>query len=839
VNILPLLSRWRSDSTIGGNIVAWKVLPAHCARFLTIPESIHPNLSEALRQNGIEQIYSHQAASWDSAQHGENIVIVTGTASGKTLCYNLPVLDTLLRDSNATALYIFPTKALAQDQLSGLKELLLKIPSHDNRIAPATYDGDTSSNSRPIIRKKSQLIITNPDMLHTGILPHHTRWESFFSGLTHIIIDEMHTYRGVFGSHFANTLRRLKRVMRFYGATPQFFLTSATIGNPKELAEYLIKEKVTLIDDDGSAGGEKHFIIYNPPVIDKDLGIRASLIKETQRLTEDLLTYKIQTIIFGRTRRTVEILLRSIKPYFSNVNGSTTVQAYRSGYLPKQRRAIERGLREKSVQAVISTSALELGIDIGQMMAAVLAGFPGTISGTWQQVGRAGRGEETSLAVLVTSASPLDQFLARHPDYFFDHTPENAFINPDNLLILIGHIQCALYELPFKKGDDFGDLSWDEISEIFEYLIDSGLIHESGSKLFWMSENFPAAEISLRSTSPRNIILQAVIGEKRITIGEVDRASASWMVHPEAIYLHQGESFLVEELDFDSNLAHLRPVDVDYYTRPQRETEIQLLELSKQRTDSKSQISYGELLVTSKVVGYKKVRWETNENLGYGEVTLPPTQLQTTGYWLSLTEQTVAELQSEGTWNSSRNYYGSNWQTQRIAARTRDQFSCQFCGLPETDKAHHVHHIVPLRSFSSPELANRLTNLVTLCPNCHLRAESAVRVRSGLSGLAYALENIAPVFLMCDRADLGLHVDPQSPISNGNPTIVLYDSIPAGIGFSERLFEIHEELLINARDVVGACGCSDGCPSCVGPGGEDGSGSKKEALAILMKLTKN
>jgi DEAD/DEAH box helicase domain-containing protein len=491
------------------------------------------------------------------------------------------------------------------------------------------------------------------------------------------------------------------------------------------------------------------------------------------------------------------------------------------------------------VQAVISTSALELGIDIGQMMAAVLAGFPGTISGTWQQVGRAGRGQDTSLAVLITSASPLDQFLARHPDYFFDHSPENAFINPDNLLILIGHLQCALYELHFEEGDSFGDLSWDEISEIFEYLIETGLIHKSGSKFFWMSENFPAAEISLRSASSNKIILQAIINEKQITIGEVDRASASWMVHPEAIYLHQGESFLVEDLDFDSNLAHLKPVDVDFYTRPQRETEIQLLELSKQRSDSKSQISYGELLVTSKVVGYKKVRWETNENLGYGAVSLPPTQLQTTGYWLSLTEQTVAELQSDGTWNSARNYYGQNWQNQRIAARTRDQFRCQFCGLPETDKAHHVHHIAPFRSFASPELANRLTNLVTLCPNCHLRAESAVRVRSGLAGLAYALENIAPVFLMCDRADLGLHVDPQSPISNGSPTIVLYDSIPAGIGFSERLFEIHEELLINARDVVGACGCSDGCPSCVGPGGEDGSGGKKEALAILMKLTKN
>ena len=576
-----------------------------------------------------------------SAQRGENIAIVTGTASGKTLCYNIPVIDSMLRDPQATALYIFPTKALAQDQLAGLQALLIKIPTLDSIIAPATYDGDSSSSARPLIRNKSRLIITNPDMLHTGILPHHTRWERFFRGLTHIIIDEMHTYRGVFGSHVANTLRRLKRIMSFYGANPQFILTSATIGNPKELAEDLIEESVTIIDDDGSARGAKHFLIYNPPVVDKDLGIRASLIQETQRLTEDLLTYNIQTIIFGRTRRTVEILLRSIKPYFSNLEGDSSVQAYRSGYLPKQRRAIERGLREQSVKAVIATSALELGIDIGQMGAALLAGFPGTISGTWQQAGRAGRGQETSLAVLVTSASPLDQFLARHPDYFFDRSPEKALINPDNLLILLGHLQCATYELPFEQGESFGALSWHEISEILEYFKETGAIHKSGSKFFWMAENFPAAEISLRSASPNNIVLQSSQDGKLVTVGEVDRESASWMVHPDAIYLHQGETYLVDDLDLDANLAHLKPVDVDFYTRPQRETEIQLLDLIEQNTNSRAQKSYGEILVTSKVVGYRKVRWETNENLGYGEVSLPPTQFQTTGYWLSLTNQII------------------------------------------------------------------------------------------------------------------------------------------------------------------------------------------------------
>jgi DEAD/DEAH box helicase domain-containing protein len=469
----------------------------------------------------------------------------------------------------------------------------------------------------------------------------------------------------------------------------------------------------------------------------------------------------------------------------------------------------------------------------------VLAGYPGTIAGTWQQAGRAGRGQETSLAVLVTSANPLDQFLARHPDYFFERSPEQALINPDNLLILLGHLQCAAFELPFKEGESFGDVDWHEIAEFLAYLQETGNLHKSGEKFFWMAEDFPAAAISLRSASPNNIVLQSSTGDKPLTIGEVDHESAPWMVHPEAIYLHQGETYLVDDLDLEGNLAQLRPVDIDFYTRPQRETEIQLLELKAEEPAPGTTKSHGELLVTSQVVGYKKVRWGTNENLGYGEVTLPPSELPTTGYWLALTDEAVTELQSEGVWNSARNYYGSNWEAQRHAARARDRYRCQFCGLPESGKAHHVHHKTPFRVFTSYEVANRLENLVTLCPTCHIRAENAVKVRSGLSGLAYALENIAPLFLMCDSGDLGLHVDPQSPLTGGRPTVVIYDSIPAGIGFSERLFEIHTELLQHIREIVSACGCADGCPSCVGPGGEEGSGGKLEALAILEKLTAN
>jgi len=835
MGILPLLSRWRADSSIGGNVVAWEILTAREARYEALPAGLHPELITSLQHNGIQQLYSHQGASWRAVKTGENISIITGTASGKTLCYNLPVLDHLLRDPQASALYIFPTKALAQDQLSGLQDLLIKIKS-EIPIAPSTYDGDTPASNRPTVRKNSRIIITNPDMLHTGILPHHTRWERFFRGLRYIIIDEMHTYRGVFGSHVANTLRRLKRLLRFYGADPQFILTSATIGNPDRLAEQLIEAPIMLIDEDGSARGAKNFLIYNPPVLDANLGIRASLTQETLRLLEDLLIYNIQTIVFGRTRRTVEILLRSTKPGFNNLEGSSSVQAYRSGYLPRERRFIEKGLRDGSIRAVIATTALELGIDIGQMDAAILAGYPGTIASTWQQVGRAGRGQETSLGVLVTSASPLDQFLANHPDYFFERSPEQALINPDNLLILLGHLQCAAFEMPFESGETFGNLDWQQIVEILDYLQETGSLHKSGEKYFWMAEDFPAAGISLRSASPNNIILQTFEQGKAITLGEVDRESASWMVHPEAIYLHQGETYLVDELDLDGSLARLRSVEVDFYTRPQRETEVQLLELKEVQSVRGASKFQGEIMVTTQVVGYRKVRWGTNENLGFGEVSLPPSQLQTTGYWVALTDETVSTIQLEGLWNSAPNYYGTNWPVQRDAARVRDKFRCQFCGLPEGDHSHHVHHLQPFRTFASYEAANRLENLVTLCPSCHLRAESAVRVRSGLAGLAYVLENIAPLFLMCDSGDIGVHTDPKSGLSEGQPTVAIYDSIPAGIGFSAKLFEIHTDLMQHAREAVSNCGCADGCPSCVGPGGEEGSGGKREALAILMKL---
>ena len=835
MTLSALLARWRADPSIGGNITAWEILPARGARFVPLPDDLHPALRDSLHRGGITALYRHQHDALMAARNGAHVAVATGTASGKTLCYNLPVLDRLLREPEATALYLFPTKALARDQLSGIRDLLSGNRQPAQSPTPSVYDGDTPASERPKIRANARILLTNPDMLHTGILPHHTRWERFFRGLRFVVIDEMHTYRGVFGSHVANTLRRLKRIAAFYGAAPQFVLTSATIGNPRQLAEQLIEAPVTLIGEDASARGEKHFIIYNPPVVDKALGIRAGVLGETLRLLEDLLTYGMQTIVFGRTRRTVELLLRDTlpPPPGREAGGEGEIRAYRSGYLPRQRRAIERGLREGSIRAVMSTSALELGIDIGQMGAAILAGYPGSIASAWQQAGRAGRGREASLAVLVASASPLDQFLARHPEYFFSRSPEQARIDPDNPLILLAHLRAAAFELPFRAGETFGRVTWRELSEYLDFLRETGDLLKSGTRFFWGGGEFPAAEVSLRSASPRRVTLQSVQNGKITTIGEVDWESAPWMVHPEAIYLHQGETFFVDDLDLEAGTARMRPVDVDFFTRPQRETEIQPLELRGRAEARGGFKSHGEIRVTTRVTGYRKIRWGTGETLGYGEVDLPPGELLTTGYWLSLSAETVAALDAAGLWGGERNDYGRDWPRLREAVRARDGYRCRFCGAPEGERAHHVHHLRPFRTFESADAANRLENLVTLCPACHRRAEHAVRVRSGLAGLAFVLESIAPLFLMCDRGDLGVHADPQSPLAEGRPAVILYDSVPGGIGFSARLYELHDELLGHAREVVASCGCADGCPSCVGPGGEEGSGGKQETLAIL------
>ena len=843
-----LLEFWKRDEETAPNLFAWQTVPPRAANTHPFPDDVPASLRAALSSRNIPQLYSHQLTAWTHARAHRNVILSTGTASGKTLAYNLPVLAKMIEDPQARALYLFPTKALTQDQLSSLTNL---TPDTWN-LTPAIYDGDTPQSQRPSIRKTARIVLTNPDMLHTGILPHHANWSDFFTDLKFIIIDEAHTYRGVFGSHVANVIRRLKRVAKFYGANPQFILASATIGNPKELAEALIEEPVELVDNDGSSRGERHFIIYNPPVLNPTLGLRKSSILESVRLANDLLKHDVQSVVFARTRRSVEILLTHLQTNNSifdtgrsNIESSnigSPIRGYRSGYLPTQRREIEQGLRDGSVKTVVATNALELGIDIGGLGAALMVGYPGTIASARQQAGRAGRGDDPAVSILVASPNPLDQFLAHHPEYFFDRSPEMALVNPNHLLILLEHLRCAMFELPFQRGEGFGSISDELVDEYLEFLVANQEAHFSNEKYFWMQDAYPAANISLRSASPQSVVLQTVTEDGRpLTVGTVDGESANWMVHPGAIYMHEAQQYYVQELDIEKHVAQLVPVGLDYYTEAQQQSEIQITALNEQIAVRGCEKGYGEIQVTTQVVGFRKIRWFTNENLGQEPLDLPPSELQTTGYWIILSEAALKTLRDAGLWTNDPNDYGPDWQKIRLAVRKRDQFKCQVCGAAETNREHDVHHKIPFRAFiqngvPDREQANRLENLTTLCQSCHRKVEQNVRIRSGLTGLGFVLGNLAPLFLMCDTGDLGVFSEPAWSAVGGLPSIVLYDLVPAGIGFSERLFELHDELIRRAHELVSECACEDGCPSCVGPGGENGFGGKAETQAILEQL---
>jgi DEAD/DEAH box helicase domain-containing protein len=536
------------------------------------------------------------------------------------------------------------------------------------------------------------------------------------------------------------------------------------------------------------------------------------------------------------------------------------IRGYRSGYLPHQRREIEQGLRDSSVKTVVATTALELGIDIGGLGAAVIVGYPGTIASARQQSGRAGRGDSPAASILVASPSPLDQFLAHHPDYFFGSSPEQALVNPNHLLILLEHLRCAMFELPFKKGQGFGGISDELLEEYLQFMVANQDAYFSNEKYYWMKDQYPAANISLRSASPQSVVLQSVTEDGRpLTVGTVDGESAAWMVHPGAIYMHEGQQYFVQDYDAENHVAQLIPVGLDYYTEAQQNSEIEVLSVNEQAAVSGGEKAYGEIQVATQVVGFRKLRWFTLENLGEEPLDMPPSELQTTGYWISLSEEVLSRLRDAGNWSNDPNNYGSDWGKIRDHVRARDGYRCQVCGAPEPDlstlrhgereanrqggallraRQHDVHHKIPFRSFASAAEANQLDNLTTLCNSCHRKVEQNVRIRSGLAGLGFALGNLAPLFLMCDPRDLGTHTDPAWKPANGQPSVVLYDLVPAGIGFSQRLFEIHDELILRALELVSECECEDGCPSCVGPGGENGVGGKSETLAILRELAK-
>ena len=861
MSVSRLLVNWQLEPSISDNIVTWQRFPAKEPAWYPFPENLSAELVHALQDIEIPGLYNHQQEVWHNVQSGRNVVVSTGTASGKTLCYNLPILDTAIKDPSARALYLFPTKALAQDQAQKIRSLVeaisrQQISNHisSSSIPFSNYDGDTPAHNRAAVRQNCRLVLSNPDMLHTGILPHHTAWVEFFENLRYVVLDEMHVYRGVFGSHVANVIRRLKRVAGFYGAHPKYILTSATIANPEELAQKLIEEDVVVIDNDTSERGPRNFLIYNPPITNRELGIRRGALQESLRLAGDLLAYNVQTIIFARSRRSVEILLT----YLRQNQGQTSrpaleatspdgienvIRGYRSGYLPELRRKIEAGLRINEVRVVVSTNALELGIDLGEMEAALLVGYPGTIASTLQQAGRAGRHKDASVSVLIASSDPLDQFLAHHPEYLLAKSPEQALIDPNNLLIILNHIRCAAFELPFQVGEGFGNVDAIQVEEVLDFLISENVLHKSRDRYFWMADQYPSQNISLRSASAENVILQIRDNEQITTLGHVDLGSAPWIAHPGAIYLHEAQTYRVEELDLENHVAFLTPVQLDYYTEPRLETTVELLEKHSQSETTGGTKAYGEVKVTSQVIGFHKIRWYTQERLGVEELSLPPVDLITTAYWIAVSEETVTKLRDANLWTNDTNKYGPEWKRTSEVVRARDHYRCQNCGVAEGERAHDVHHKIPFRAFRDEngkimvERANHPENLITLCQPCHRLAEASVRIRSGLAGLSYVISHLAPLYLMCDPRDIGVHSDPRSDLTDRLPCMMLYECAPAGIGFSHRLYEIHNELIKQAHTLVGECTCEDGCPSCVGPSGEAGAGGKAESLALLRALS--
>ena len=630
-----LLNEWKQDPVMRERIVHWHTIDEKEAILSDFPIDLDPSIKEALKGRGINQLYSHQRQAFDIARQGHSFTAITPTASGKSLCYHLPVLQSIIEDPSSRALYLFPTKALAQDQKSDLN-LLIEQMKQD--ILSYTYDGDTSPAIRTKVRKAGHIVLTNPDMLHSGILPHHTKWVSLFENLKYIVVDELHTYKGVFGSHVAHVLRRLIRICHYYGSNPVFICTSATIANPKELAESLTNETHKLIDQNGAPSGKKNFVFYNPPIVHPTFGVRRSAILEVRDLAKQLYSDGIQTIVFAKSRVRVEMLVTYLKELTKKKIHDDSIRGYRGGYLPSERRQIEKGLRDGSIQTVVSTNALELGVDIGQLQACIMTGYPGNIASAWQQAGRAGRRQDEALILYVAQSTALDQYIVNHPSFILGQSPEEARIHPDNLVILMDHLKCASFELPFKTTDQYGEF---EIQELLAYLEEEGILVRTSDKWHWMSDRFPAHEISLRSASQENVIIidQTVPASTKV-IGEMDRYSAMTLLHEEAIYLHQGIQFQVEKLDWEEKKAFVREVDVDYFTDANLAVELKVMSEDQVKPFNKGSLFYGDVSILAMATIFKKIRFDTHDNIGSGPIQLPPEELHTSSSWLSFERPT-------------------------------------------------------------------------------------------------------------------------------------------------------------------------------------------------------
>lgn len=749
------LTRKYADRITGSFLV-----PAREGRFAEFPDSLPDALATALRSRGLTRLYSHQAEAWEAVQRGEDVVVVTPTASGKSLCYTLPVVAEAMR-SHGKALYLFPTKALAQDQVAELLEL---SKAGELGVRAATFDGDTPGDQRQAIRLAGDIVVSNPDMLHQGILPHHDKWAQFFENLKFVVIDEIHTYRGVFGSHLANVLRRLKRICSFYGSNPQFILCSATIGNPKEHAEALIERPFTAITESGAPSGAKHVLLWNPPIVNPDLGLRASARSQSNRIARIAIKSGLKTLVFAQSRTMVEVLTKYLKEVFDHdPRLSPRIRSYRGGYLPTERREAERAMRDGRVDGIVSTSALELGVDIGALDVVVLNGYPGSIAAAWQRFGRAGRRRQTSVGVMVASSDPLDQYIVRHPEFFGDAPPEHARIAPDQPVIVLDHIRCAAFELPFTAGEAFGPV---DPTVYLQLLAEDGVVHEEGGRFEWIADAYPAQAVSLRSVADGNFVVVDRTDGRQTIIAEVDFSSVPLMLYEGAIHMVQSVPYQVERLDWEGRKAYVTRTHVDYYTDAIDYTRLKVLESFDGVGSGDGSCQHGEVHVVRRVAGYKKIRFHTHENIGYGPVTLPDQEMHTTSAWWQLPQPVLDAL----------------FQSRQSAL---DGF------LGAAYALHVVARIAVMADGSDLQKAVGSGD----------GAWSAFADRSGRGQV---------------RATDGGSL-PIERVGSFAPTLYLYDNYPGGVGLSEPLWQRQAELTKRAKDLIDGCRCPAGCPSCVGP----------------------
>ncbi len=765
----------------GDRITGSFVVPGKEGQYAPLPGDMPEALARALRSRGIHQLYAHQAQAWNATAAGEHVVIATPTASGKSLCYTLPVISAAIRQ-RAKALFLFPTKALAQDQVAELLEL---NQAGDLGVKAFTFDGDTPGDARQAIRLHGDIVVSNPDMLHQAILPHHTKWAQFFENLRYIVIDEVHTYRGVFGSHVANVLRRLQRVCAFYGVSPQFILCSATIGNPAEHASALIEQPVTAITDSGAPVGEKHVLLWNPPVVNADLGLRASARSQSNRIARTAIRAGLKTLVFAQSRLMVEVLTKYLKDVFdSDPRKPPRIRAYRGGYLPTERRAAEREMRAGSVDGIVSTSALELGVDIGALDVVVLNGYPGSVAATWQRFGRAGRRQQASLGVMVASSDPLDQYLVRHPEFFQGATPEHARIAADQPLILLDHIRCAAFELPFNDGELFGP---QDASPWLQVLAEEGVLHQEGLRYEWIADSYPANAVSLRSVADGNFVVVDRTGGRQTIVAEVDFSAAALTLYEGAIHMIQSVPYQVEKLDWSGRKAFVTRTNADYYTDAIDYTKLKVLEAFDGSPAGAGSAHHGEVHVARRVAGYKKIRYYTHENIGYGPVNLPDLELHTTAVW---------------------------WQ---LPQRALDQaFEHRQQALDGFLAAAHALHIVATVAVMAE--ARDLQKAVG-------SGDGAWFATPDANGRAQLRSQFG-----------GIDANVQGPFV---PTLYLYDAFPGGVGLSAPLYERREDLVRLARELVHRCDCRAGCPACVGPvlaADEEGDAPLKTLATRVLDL---